>query len=85
MASFCQTAARHILAGVTFAELRARLAPLIPGLLDLMEIPAEARMPGLQDSMATLIGMEIWNATPIPDNGFRPRKLAKPERNALCY
>ena len=84
MSHFCRSAARHILAGVTFAELRARLAPRVSGLLDQMGIPVEMRMPGMRESMATVIGMEIWNATPIPANRFRPYKLAKPERNAPC-
>jgi hypothetical protein len=34
--------------------------------------------------MATLVALEIWNATPIPENRFRPRKQAEPERNAPC-
>ena len=32
--------------------------------------------------MATMLGMDVWNVTPIPENRFRPRKLNKPERNA---
>jgi tetratricopeptide (TPR) repeat protein len=81
---FCRIAARHILKGATFAELRSRLTPLIDGLLDHVGVPAEARTPGLREAMATTMGMEIWNATPLPENRFRPRKLAKPERNAPC-
>ena len=81
---FCRVAARHILKGATFAELRARLTPLIDGLLDEMGMPADVRAPGLREAMATTFAIEIWNATPIPENRFRPRKLAKPERNAPC-
>lgn len=81
---FCRVAGRHILNGATFAEFRARLTPLIDGLLDEMGMPAEVRTPGLREAMATTFAMEIWNATPIPENRFRPRKLAKPERNAPC-
>jgi len=81
---FCSVAAKHILKGASFAELRARLTPLIDGLLDRIGIPDNSRTPGMREAMATMLGMEIWNATPIPDNRFRPRKLAKPERNAPC-
>lgn len=34
--------------------------------------------------MAIRLAYELWNATPIPENHFRPRKLAPPERNAPC-
>lgn len=82
--NFCRHAAKHILKGATFAELRARLTPLINGILDCIGIPAEARTPGLREAMATMLGMDVWNVTPIPENRFRPRKLNKPERNAPC-
>lgn len=82
--NFCRIAAMHILRGATFAELRGQLAPLVGGLLDHLGIPAEARIPGLHEAMASALGMEIWNATPIPQNRFRPRRLARPERNAPC-
>ena len=82
--NFCRHAAKHILKGATFAELRARLTPLIDGMLDCIGIPTEARTPGLREAMATMLGMDVWNVTPIPENRFRPRKLNKPERNAPC-
>lgn len=82
--NFCRHAAKHILRGATFAELRARLTPLIDGMLDCIGIPSEARTPGLREAMATMLGMDVWNVTPIPENRFRPRKLNKPERNAPC-
>lgn len=81
---FCHIAAGRILRGASFGELRACLTPLIDGLLDHVNIPPEARSPGLREAMATTLGMAIWNMTPIPENRFRPRKLAKPERNAPC-
>lgn len=34
--------------------------------------------------LATHIAYELWNATPIPENHFRPRKMPRPERNAPC-
>lgn len=84
VSNFCRVAAAYILKGATFAELRARLMPHTGVLLDHIGMPPEARAPGLVEAMATGLGMEIWNATPMPDNRFRPRKLAKPERNAPC-
>lgn len=81
---FCRSAARLVIKGVGFAELRARLTPSIDGLLDHIGIPSELRSPELVQAMANTICMEVWNATPIPENRFRPRKFAKPERNAPC-
>ena len=34
--------------------------------------------------MATEIAFDLWNTTPIMENNFQPRKLPRPERNALC-
>lgn len=82
--TICRNAAGWILKGATFAELRARLVPEANRLLDRFDIPAQMRAPGLVEAMSTMLGMEIWNATPLPDNRFRPRKLVKPERNAPC-
>lgn len=84
ISAFCRSAAKLILKGVTFAELRARLTPSIGGLLDQIGIPQAVRSAELLQAMANTICMEVWNATPIPENRFRPNKLAKPERNAPC-
>lgn len=35
-------------------------------------------------SLATNFGRSIWNAFPLPGNGFRPRPLAMPGRNDAC-
>ena len=80
----CYSAARQILEGVSFNEFRARMVGMAEFLLDAMEIPAEARLAEMKQSMATALALEIWNATPIPENRFRPRKQARPERNAPC-
>lgn len=40
-----------------------------------------------QDALLALsmqFGHGIWNAVPLPSNGFRPRPLPKPKRNDLC-
>ena len=80
----CYSAARQLMAGVSFKEFRARMVGMVEFLLDAMGIPAEARLPEMKQSMATSVALEIWNATPIPENRFRPRKQARPERNAPC-
>jgi tetratricopeptide (TPR) repeat protein len=36
-------------------------------------------------ALARLIGRAIWNATPLPSNGFRPRPLPEPGRNDPCF
>lgn len=49
-----------------------------------------AEEPGLFDSiadakaLATNFGRGIWNAFPLPGNGFRPRPLPMPGRNDVC-
>ena len=55
------------------------------------EIVHGGRMrPGLFDSideavsLATNFGRSIWNAFPLPGNGFRPRPLPLPGRNDAC-
>lgn len=34
---------------------------------------------------AQALARAIWNATPLPDNRYRPRPLPRPERNAPCH
>lgn len=36
-------------------------------------------------AMARWLGRLIWNATPLPDNNFRPRRLPEPGRNDPCF
>lgn len=80
----CYSSASQILEGISFSEFRARMVGMVEILFDAMEIPAAARLPEMQQSMATSVALEIWNATPIPENRFRPQKQARPERNAPC-
>ncbi len=52
----------------------------IPIVLDL-----EAGLPvDEQRRLAGLLGIAIWNATPFPDNGWRPRPLPEPSLDAPC-
>jgi hypothetical protein len=50
-------------------------------------MPAQARAqadPEIVRAFATVMGRSIWNATPLPDNGFRPRSLGPIKRNDVC-
>lgn len=40
--------------------------------------------PGLLAAMATQLSSMIWNALPLPGNGFRPRPIPPPGRNDPC-
>lgn len=46
---------------------------------------AFAAMPaGERPTAATWIAREIWNATPLESNGFKPQRLPAPKRNDPC-
>ena len=40
--------------------------------------------PEMTERGATMMGRQIWNATPLPSHGFTPRPLPKPQRNLPC-
>ena len=80
----CRSSARQILEGISFAEFRLRMEGMVPRLLTVGGMPKKQQSPEMLCSIATLMALEIWNATPIPENRFRPRKQARPERNAPC-
>lgn len=80
----CRSSARQILEGISFAEFRLRMEGMVPRLLTVGGMPKKQQSPEMLCSIATLMALEIWNATPIPENRFRPRKQPRPERNAPC-
>lgn len=47
----------------------------------LPEVPSE---PEAARMLACALGRAIWNATPLPGNGFRPRPVPSPGRNDPC-
>lgn len=52
----------------------------VPSALDLEQgLPTEERA-----RLAGLMGIAIWNATPFPDNGWRPRPVPEPPPEAAC-
>jgi hypothetical protein len=54
-------------------SLPPHLEPMLP------DVPAD----GVR-ALAIHFGRNIWNCTPLPSNGFRPRPLPAPERNQPC-
>src|SRR5699024_7829714 len=54
-----------------------------PGRFDGIVAPDQADDDMLR-AMATMFARSVWNVTPLPANRFRPRPLAKPQRNAPC-
>jgi hypothetical protein len=80
----CRSSARQILEGISFAEFCLRMEGMVPRLLTVGGMPKKQQSPEMLCGIATLMALEIWNATPIPENRFRPRKQARPERNAPC-
>jgi tetratricopeptide (TPR) repeat protein len=60
-----------------FLRWARRAVPLV---LDLEEeLPMDE-----QRRLAGLLGIAIWNATPFPDNGWRPKPLPEPALEAPC-
>ncbi len=80
----CFSTARQILAGVSFDTFRQNLEVMVSLLLSSGGVPKDRQPPEMLRSMTTLVALEVWNATPIPENRFRPRKIAKPECNGPC-
>ncbi len=60
------------------AWMQAEAPRLLPGLFE--QLPDDQARRGF----ATEFGRSLWNSVPLPDNGFRPRPIAKPERNDAC-
>jgi hypothetical protein len=48
------------------------------------EVFAELEDEAARRGLATEVGRSLWNGLPLPGNGFRPRPIAKPERNDPC-
>jgi hypothetical protein len=69
---------RHQDSDTFFAWLRGSGPALLP---DLFAAAADERA---QRALVHGLGTTVWNATPLPANGFRPRILPGPERNAAC-
>lgn len=64
-----------------------------PAFLEWMRWMAPGRVPEIfQDlpddkarhGLATELGRSLWNAIPLPGNGYRPRPIPRPERNDPC-
>jgi len=74
-------AVRHILEYQDASRFLEWACGAIPTLLGL---DADVLQPGEDRRLALLLATAIWNATPLPDQGFRPRPLALPRPDAPC-
>lgn len=74
----------------TFAALHARLSTLFApfaAMLVAADVDGQLEDDVLERvacALATHAAIAIWNTTPIPDNRFRPRKMAVPKHNTPC-
>ena len=66
--------------GTAFVRWFAEVLPILcPDFVSAFPHDEESRRSAFQS-----LGRLLWNRMPLPDNGFRPRPLPKPERNAPC-
>jgi tetratricopeptide (TPR) repeat protein len=81
---------QHLLelaAGVAMQE--GRFEPFAEWLLHHLTYDAPDLLPGQaspseRQQLSSLVARQIWNATPLPQNQFRPLPLPKPQRNDPC-
>ena len=67
------------------AHLQRALHRLAAAIIAQAGVPStKADLDRTAHGLATQIAYDLWNATPIPDKHFHPRKLARPERNTPC-
>lgn len=68
-----------------FAHLRQSMRPLAAAIIEQAgEQCDDAQIDAICRTMALQSGLDIWSATPVPDKGFRPLPLQRPERNSPC-
>lgn len=73
----------------SFESLHRRLSELFVPLAAAIvagagESADDDQIAAIARGMATHAAFDLWNHTPIPENRFRPRSIARPERNAPC-
>ena len=61
----------------SFLSWARQAIPLVLDLDEGLHIDEQRRLAGL-------LGIAIWNATPFPDNGWRPKPLPEPAADAPC-
>lgn len=82
------SAAEIIKSGCDFTEFRAELEPVVTEFLintvggNPGDLPADPAL--MAHPLSTQLALEIWNKTPVPENGFRPRPLAPPRAATPC-
>ena len=76
-------AARQIARGSEPAEFLKWFQFSMPNLAPQLA-SALSETDGGTGSMIYSLGRSLWNAMPQPSNGYRPRRLPKPDRNGRC-
>lgn len=67
------------------ARLRELMRSLAQGIIgEAGEHADDSEIDRVARAIATCAALDLWNHTPIPENHFRPRKIARPERNSSC-
>lgn len=67
------------------AHLRQALRPLAAAIAaEAGAADDEAGLEAAARGLAMQLGLDLWAATPVPDNHFRPLPLARPQRNTPC-
>jgi hypothetical protein len=65
------------------AALQAEIHRLLPEMTPRMHAAAATNEAGLR-SLESCLARAIWNAAPLPSNGYRARPAPEPDRNAPC-
>ena len=82
IAAFIGRAAAEAMRREDFAAFRAWVERELPDGLPRLESEAESEE-GLRAG-ANAVATTVWNASPLPSNGYRPRPLPPPGRNDPC-
>jgi tetratricopeptide (TPR) repeat protein len=82
---YLQIAVRQILKHEDFAEFASWSEQYMWSFLRLPIEPGVLSDPDEQRRFAIVITRQVWNATPLPGNGYRPKPLPEPDRNAPCF
>lgn len=66
------------------AHLKEAVRPLALAIIAAEPGATAALLTQISTGLATQMAVDLWNTTPIPENHFQPRKIARPERNSPC-
>lgn len=83
--TYMHVAVRVILKNEDFAAFAAWSETCFWEFMPLPSEPGTLSDPADQRRVAALMTREVWNVTPLPGNGFRPKPVPEPDRNASCF